>query len=116
MSARRRPTILLWRLAPEPTHDGHLVAKLWRVPESVAFHLDYEVGELMRAIEQKLMRHAGRNADNVSGRAFVPTAALDVAIAVFMRRNRSPLSGSLARANRSALVKRRPDSSSLGCG
>jgi hypothetical protein len=74
MSARRQPTILSWRLAPEPTHDGNLVAGLWRVPESVAFQHDHEV--VMWAIEQKPMRHAGRNADNVSGREFVPIAAL----------------------------------------
>jgi hypothetical protein len=34
------------------------------------------------------MRHAGRNADNVSGRDFVLTAAWHVAISIFMRRNR----------------------------
>jgi hypothetical protein len=34
------------------------------------------------------MRHAGRNADNVSGHDFLMTAALHVAISVFMRRNR----------------------------
>ena len=39
----------------------------------------------MRAFEQKLVRHARRNTDNVSGGNFLAYPALDRSVALFMR-------------------------------
>jgi hypothetical protein len=44
----------------------------------------------MRAFEQKLVRHARRNTDNVSGGNFLAYPALDRAVALFMRPYSSP--------------------------
>jgi hypothetical protein len=84
MSVRRPPTILLWRLAREPTHDGHHLARI--IPRC-------EDGSMERNYLHKQL------ADFTYG---------DLGQGM-------PAVGSL-KANRSALVKRRPDSSSLGCG
>jgi hypothetical protein len=35
-------------------------------PQLVAFHLDHEIGEFMRTVEQNLVRHLGRNTNDIA--------------------------------------------------
>ena len=45
----------------------------------------------MRALEHELVGHARRNPDNISGRKFLPGAALNGAVALLMGRNSFPV-------------------------
>ena len=45
----------------------------------------------MSAIEHELVWHASRNPDNISGRKFLPGAALNGAVALLVRRDGFPV-------------------------
>jgi hypothetical protein len=47
---------------PTPS-QSHTHANRWLV----AFHLDHEIREFMRTVEQDLVRHLGRNTNDIAG-------------------------------------------------
>ena len=60
--------------------------RLWSMSMClVAFHLDHEISEFKRTIEQDLMRYLRRNADHIAGRQLAPYAALNGPVALLMR-------------------------------
>src|SRR6266849_410206 len=52
----------------------------------ISLYLNHKVIEFRGTLKQQLMRCPRRNADNISGRKLPPRAALNGAIALFMRR------------------------------
>src|ERR1051325_1678422 len=54
----------------------------------VTLRLHHEIRKLAPTIKKHLMRHLGRNSYDVAGRQFLPHSALNLSVALFMRRNR----------------------------
>src|SRR4029077_16585109 len=57
-------------------------------PVLVTLHLDHKIGEPARTIEQNLMRHFRRDANNIVGRELPANSAQNRAITPFMWLNR----------------------------
>jgi hypothetical protein len=58
---------------------------------SITFNLHDDIIEVLRTIKQKLVRGFRRDADDISSGNFLPEAALNSAVALFVRRDGLPV-------------------------